>query len=358
MNSEKTKQTKILTSQHFDPQGNYAIAYHPDADGFGSLALLRLALPDAHFLLFSIDSPQRDLEEAQMQRLRGALACGHTAIFLDHTPANPAQIQEITQHTTFYIDHHAMPTDFLNFLPQITAHHPQLVDPQNIDAYAAGMQVFQIFQEPKDGLPLVLISLFGDNKTQYWEQQLALKEIPHAEELQQLALQLNIAGLSRPCGGYQPHRTDALFEEAFDRCMRAFQTHHTQGLLQAFSHTQLAARAKQLQQKIEAQKPIVAEHLQQQKRYIPILDEHDILPPILLKWAFQELDFQGPFLLYQVDPITQEVHLAFMQKHSDFHCAQAIQQSPLVRGGGHYNRAGAVGDANQLQEILHSLLPL
>ncbi len=343
-----------LSSADFPQDGNFAVAYHPDADGFGALALLVRSLPRAHFALFSVDGPNRDLDDAQFQRMLGMLQVGYLPVFLDHTPASPLQMQEIIRlQTPLYIDHHAMPSSFQAFLSCIRAHHPSLLDPQNSDAYAAGLQVFQIFTPPPSELPFVLLSLLGDNKLQSWSEFQSINS-EMIEPLREISFHMNIAGLTRPCGGYQPHRTDALFEEAFFKCLSAFQRAGFPAFIEAFSRTLLAKRAQQLKEKIDTQKAFLRQAIQHQQRHICIDDPHDILPPVLLKWAFQEIEFSGPFLLYQIDPLAHQVHFALMQKHSSFHCAHAIQHHPLLQGGGHSDRAGAVGLEEDLSSILHS----
>lgn len=343
-----------LSSESFPQNGNFAVAYHPDADGFGALALLVRSLPQAHFAIFSVDGPNRDLDPSQFHRMLGMLQHGYLPIFLDHTPASSVQLQEIIRlQTPLYIDHHAMPASFQVFLPQIHAHHPFLFDPTRSDTYAAGLQAFQIFGQPSSELPFVLLSLLGDNKLHHWPMLQSLQP-ELLEPLRTLALDINIAGLTRSCGGYQPHRTDALFEEAFFKCLSAFRFGGFLAFISAFSSTMLAKRAEQLRNKIDEHKQIVSQAIFNQQRHLRIDDPSDILPPILLKWAFQEIDFSGPFLFYQVDSLSHQVHFALMQKHSSFHCAHAIQTHPLLQGGGHFDRAGAVGLEDDLPSILQS----
>ncbi len=343
-----------LRSEHFPQHGNFAVAYHPDADGFGALALLVRALPQAHFVIFSVDGPNRDLDPSQFQRMLGMLQGGYLPVFLDHTPASSLQMQEIIRlQTPLYIDHHAMPDSFQAFLPQIRTHHPVFFDPARHDAYATGLQAFQIFGEHSSELPFVLLSLLGDNKLHGWP--LLRTLCPELiEPLQELAFEINLAGLTRPCGGYQPHLTDALFEEAFFKCLSAFREGGFQAFIRMFSSTLLAKRARQLRNKIDQQKQFVYQSILQKQRHIRIDDPCDILPPVLLKWAFQEFDFSGPFLFFQVDSLAHQVHFALMQKHSSFHCAHAIQSHPLLKGGGHFDRAGAVGLEDDLPAILQS----
>lgn len=330
----------------------FSIAYHPDGDGYGTINIFLNNLPEADVRLYSVDNSRRDFNETQYAALQEDIAQGFCVLYLDLTPSNIEQLEEILGQTRlFYIDHHQMIPAFKTLFDRVYAHNPRLYDPERSELYAAGLQVYHLFGHQQADLPYLLISLYGDAKFDSWpEFHEVLK--PHQAALSEMANALSIVGLTKPLGPYRPERTDALFEEVITKTRAAYAQSDTQGLLDAFHATRLYEEFFKLEKKIASYAGQVEAQIHAQERLIHIQDDDYALCAMLLKDAYNKLDFTGPYILYQEDAETDTVSYAVMAKNSAYDCAGTIRESPHVTGGGHTDRAGATGPRAALDQAL------
>ncbi|HAA54747.1 MAG TPA: hypothetical protein DCE42_08310 [Myxococcales bacterium] len=346
-----------LTADKLKEHDKYAIAYHPDGDGYGTINILLNHIPNAQTRLYSVDNSMRDFCPSQYTQLKEDIANGYRVIYLDLTPSNIPQLKEINGATTLlYLDHHQIPPGFMEMFEEGVHHHnPRVYDPDNAELYAAGLQIFNLFgQAPKDH-PYLLISLFGDAKFDSWPDfQEAEKE--HQSRLAEMANALSIVGLTKPLGPYNPQRTDDLFDDVIQRTRAAYEENKTAGLLAAFEESRLHSEYIVLKKQIELYATQVKRDIEAQTRLIEIDDTNHALVAMLLKDAYNKLDFSGPYVLYQKDEKADLVHYAVMSKHSTYNCAGVIRSSPFVTGGGHTDRAGCTSSLTELTNALNYFL--
>jgi len=336
----------------------FSVAYHPDGDGYGAVNIFMNHLPDATFRLYSVDNAKRDFTQKQFDAILQDIKEDFWVVYLDLSPSNPVQLEELCQKTKFfYIDHHQIHPDFEKLFDKVQAHNPRIYDTENANAYAAGLQVYHLFDNHQADLPYLFVSLFGDAKFSHWPEfkdQLSAQQ----DKLAKMADAISYVGLTQQVGPYAPERTDALFNEVIEKTRAAYeqtqgsQEEKTDALLAAFEQTKIYQQYQVLSQKIQVGYQVVKEQIEKQNRLIEISDDQYMLSAILLKEAYKELDFEGPYIIYQVDELSNKVLYAAMAKNSDYDCAGTIRQSPYLAGGGHTDRAGATGPAEQLKQAL------
>lgn len=341
-----------LRAEHLLSHNKWAVAYHSDGDGFGAINIVLNHMGHADLRLYSIDNAKRDFSDKQYKRLMDDIDDGCHVLYLDLSPSNMEQIDEILSKTTLlYIDHHQMTEEFSERQDRFHAHNPRLYDPDRREAYAAGLQVYHLFgSQPKD-LPFLFLSMFGDAKFDDWPE-FHDKLYSHQLFLAAMADAISLVGLTKPTGAYNPERTDRLFEEAIFAMRSAYEKSGESGLVEAFACTEISRLSEALQASLEKHYVEVKESILNKERLVCIDNEEYVLSPILLKQAYKDLAFQGPYVIYQNDPITKLVNYAVMSKDSDYDCAQVIRDNPYVAGGGHTDRAGCTGKSVDLKEAL------
>lgn len=344
-----------LKASHFAEHHKFSVAYHPDGDGFGTVNILLNHCPHADIRLYSVDNSRRDFSPEQYEQLKEDMAAGAWVVYLDLTPSNFEQLEDIlSQSRLLYLDHHQIRDGFKAMFDRVPAHNPRLYDPENAELYAAGLQIYHLFNQDAmnpDDLPYLFVSLFGDAKFQDWSE-FHEQLVPQQAALAKMADALSMVGLTKPLGPYRPENTDTLFNEVIASSRNALAEGDVDTLLASFQETALAKRYHQLQQRIDTAGERVRSEIEAGNSFIHVEDDTYSLVAILLKEAYKTLDFENYHILYQIDQETDTVHYAVMSKGVDYDCAGTISKSPYVTGGGHTDRAGATGPLSELEKAL------